>query len=340
MGLGGVGQRHLRNLRTLRPECRVAALRHGGRTFEIGNDMAADMGVDIVAKYGVEVVADMNAALAFGPDVAIVANPSAKHVEACLPLLRAGVPVFLEKPAATTPADYAALDTAQKAAGAPLAVGYQLRWHPCVLRLKDILDDGALGQLHSVEISVQTHMPSWHAYEKPTEFYAGVRTLGGGVVLTEIHEIDLLTWFFGQPDTVYAVGGTLGSYNIDVEDTFAATLSCRADGRLLPISLSMSFVQAPPSRRFVVNGSAGVAILEIPKLRLTVLGSDGAGRETLDATGFDRNAMFTDELTHFLDCVAGKRAPLTSLGGIRAGQMTAFAIRRSLESGQPESPER
>ena len=114
-GLGGVGQRHLRNLKALNPGCQVAAVRHKGRTFEISNDLKMDETVNIVEKYNVEVLPDMAAGLAFGPDLAVVANPSAKHVNTCLPLLDAKIPVFLEKPAATNRGDFQALSAASAA---------------------------------------------------------------------------------------------------------------------------------------------------------------------------------------------------------------------------------
>jgi len=337
-GLGGVGQRHLRNLLQLYPNCEVAAVRHAGKVFEIENDMSASHGVDIVEKYNIQILQDMAEGIAFTPDIAIVANPSAKHVETCLPLLNAGIPVFLEKPAATTSDDFERLENTAKASGAKIAVGYQLRWHPGVKRLKEVLDSGDLGRVHSVEVAVHAHMPSWHAYEKPNEFYAGVRALGGGVVLTEIHEIDLLTWFFGRPESVYAIGGRLGDADIDVEDTFAATLRCGTKDHFIPVSLVMSFVQEPPSRRFKVNGSKGVAVLEIPKLRLTVLNTDSSEREVFDATGFDRNQMFVEELTNFIDSLKTEENALTSLDNIRDGQLTALAVRRSLETDQPKTP--
>lgn len=47
LGLGSVGQRHLRNLRQLRPGAGIAAVRHDDRWFEITPDLAADRSVDM-----------------------------------------------------------------------------------------------------------------------------------------------------------------------------------------------------------------------------------------------------------------------------------------------------
>jgi len=52
-GLGGIGQRHLRNLRKIQPDIQIAAFRNKGRTFEIGNDLLPDYNSDIVSKYNI-----------------------------------------------------------------------------------------------------------------------------------------------------------------------------------------------------------------------------------------------------------------------------------------------
>ena len=54
-GLGGAGQRHLRNLKFLYPECEIAAIRSVNRTFEISNDLTANPDVDIMDKYNIRI---------------------------------------------------------------------------------------------------------------------------------------------------------------------------------------------------------------------------------------------------------------------------------------------
>jgi predicted dehydrogenase len=326
LGLGGVGQRHLRNLRALAPDAAVAAVRRQGRSFEIRNDLSVDDSADVMAKYQVEALPDLAAACAWKPDLAIVSTPSALHVEHCLALIAAGIPVMVEKPAAVEAEGY---DRLVAAATAPVMVACQMRFNPLVRRFKDLLDQGRVGTVHSVEVTVHSYMPSWHGYERPDQFYAGRADLGGGVVMTEIHELDLLGWLIGPATTVKAVGGRLGAAEIDVEDTVAAALMLDHRGRAVPAAVSLSFVQQPPARRFVVNGSLGRMTMEVPKLRLTV--EDAAGRaEVEQLPDFDRNELFIAELRHFLDCIAEGSPPLTSLDSCRAGQMMAVEMLRQV----------
>ena len=242
--------------------------------------------------------------------------------------------IFVEKPLACNEAELDNLMRLQDTLLIPVMVGYQLRFHPCVKRLKVLLDENALGPIQSVEVAVHSYMPSWHSYENPLKFYASIKELGGGVVFTEIHEIDLLSWFFGIPKRVMAFGGTLGASPIDVEDTMGVLLEYEEKGRFFPATLLLSFVQRPPSRRLVINGREGRIILEIPKLKLTFEGINGEIKEELRLdSNFNRNSLFLDELKHFFSCLELGQEPLTSLSNIAAGQKTALAILKSFQKG-------
>lgn len=333
VGLGGVGQRHLRNLRALRPDAEICAVRHAGRTFEIGNDLKADRSVDIIRKYDIRVFGSLVEASSYGVDFAIVANPSALHAQTGLELIEHDVPVFLEKPAATERAEFEALQRRGRERKVTVMVGLQLRWHPCVLRLHELLNEARVGDILSVEVAAHSYLPAWHDYELPHEFYAGRRALGGGAVLTEIHELDLLCRFFGRPARVFAVGGALGGTGLDVEDTYGAVLEfLDAAHRRFPATLSVSFVQRPPDRRFAVNGTRGKIALEIPTNRIVAVDCDGRETERIERSSFDRNQMFRAELEHFLGCLATGDEPATSLERIRDGQLAALAIRESIET--------
>lgn len=336
-GLGGAGQRHLRNLKALHPSAQIGAVRHLGRRFEIGQDLKADFGADVAAKYDIKELPDLAAGLAFRPDIAIVANPSARHVETCAALVEAGIAVLVEKPAAV---DRAGLETllGLSARGVPLMVGYHLRFHPCVARLRALLEERRVGAIQSVEIAVHSHMPSWHAYESPGSFYAGVKGLGGGVVLTEIHEIDLLCWFFGLPDQVMGFGASPGGLGLDVEETVGAVIAGRDGSSRFPATLMLSFVQRPPSRRFAVNGSEGRIVMDIPRLTVVLEDAGGGAEEVFSVPALDRNSVFVEELAHFLDCVESGAEPLTSAARIAAGERTALALLESLDSGVPGRP--
>ena len=118
-------------------------------------------------------------------------------------------------------------------------VGFQLRYSPVILKIKEILDSGILGKLLSIRSEVCEYMPWFHKYEDYREIYASKESLGGGVVLTQIHEIDFLIHLFGMPKSLYAIGGKRSKLEIDVEDNVDVLMDMNG----IAVSLHMDFLQ-------------------------------------------------------------------------------------------------
>jgi len=333
IGLGGVGQRHLRNLLKLEPDIQISAIRRKGRLFEIGNNLQPDYNVDITEKYNITVYRDFHQALAFKPNFAVVANPSSLHLETCHRLLDANIPVLVEKPLSSTIEGIDALFNCPKAKNLPIVVGYQMRFHPCAQKIKKYLDQKVLGRLFSVQVTINSFMPEWHSYESYKDFYVGKKELGGGVVLTEIHEIDLLHWYFGPPKQLWAVGGTLSDLDVDVEDTVDVLLNQEIDGYRLPISLHMCFVQQPPSRQIIIRGEKGTLTWDIQEGLLLNNAVDKV-QEHFTLYDFDRNQLFVDLMADFLAGLWQGNIPLTALDKVIGGHRTALAIKESLATNR------
>ena len=66
---------------------------------------------------------------------------------------------------------------------------------------------GKLGNLLAVRATIGEYLPNWHPYEDYRQMYASRADLGGGVILSQIHEFDYLYSLFGVPRRVYALGG-------------------------------------------------------------------------------------------------------------------------------------
>ncbi len=332
-GLGGIGQRHLRNLRQLVPDAQIGAVRHGGRVFEVHDDLSVDAGADIVAKYGIETFPDLDAAAGFAPDFAVVANPTSLHVQTARSLVDRGIPVFLEKPIGADGDDVEGLAAAAATQNVPVAVAFQLRRHPCVRKAKEWIDSGRLGRLLSAEARVHAYMPDWHGYEDYRDLYAARHDLGGGVVLTEVHEIDLLDWILGPAQRVSAMGGTLGGLEMDVEDTVSALLEQDGGGHRYPAALTLSFVQRPPTRHLAVYGTDASVTVSIPQDWATLTDAQSGEVERFELTDFARNSMFVETLGGFLDWLGGGPEAETALARCLSGHRTAIAIKRALADG-------
>jgi predicted dehydrogenase len=213
-------------------------------------------------------------------------------------------------------------------------VGYQMRFHPCLRRVRELLSAGSIGSPLAVKVEVGEYLPAWHPYEDYRQSYAARSDLGGGTLLSQIHEMDYLYWFFGLPKRVFCLGGHLSSLEVDVEDVTSTLLEFEWQGKTLPVHLQQDFVQRPPVRTCVIVGDAGKLIMDLNSLLVTQLNARGEVVTQVSFDNFQRNQLFIDQTTHFLDCVEGRARPLVSLeDGISSLRM-ALAARQSLATGQ------
>ncbi len=91
--------------------------------------------------------------------------------------------------------------------------------------MKEIISSRKLGRIISVRVENGSFLPDWHPSENYKKSYAARDDLGGGVVLTCIHEIDYLYWFFGNVHEVYSITGKFSNLNIQAEDLSAILLT-------------------------------------------------------------------------------------------------------------------
>jgi predicted dehydrogenase len=340
LGLGGVGQRHLRNLRTLRGrDVEVWAYRVRREPHVIGDRLDIQKGEDVETKYDVRVTTDLDQAFDARPDVVFVTNPTSLHLSLALRAAEAGCHLFIEKPLSHSIEGVSDLIHIVEKKQLTACVAYQLRQHPGFIRLREIIKTGLLGQVLSVSAEVGEYLPGFHPYEDYRRMYAARRELGGGVTLTQIHELDYLCALFGMPEKVYSLGGQLSSLDLDVEDVAVSILAARrADGKLLPIELHQDYVQRPPARRCRVIGENGRVEWSLSGGEL-VRWTAGQAVETRDYRNLERNQLFLDELRHFLSCVESGARPEVDLREGAKSLSIGLALRASQESGLPVAPE-
>jgi len=330
VGLGGVGQRHLRILKEVMPEVKISAVRHRGRSHEITDTLQLDSDVNIEEKYDIKVYSSIKEAVIDKPDFAIVANPTSLHVETASELVKNKIPVLLEKPISNTDAgvdDLVALSLQNKT---PVMIAFMMRFHPCAIQLEKYIKEQALGRIYNISINVNSYMPSWHKYEGYNTFYAGRSDLGGGVVLTEIHEIDLLNSFFGIPDHLYAIGGKRSSLELDIEDNVSVLMGYEKSDNAFAVTLNMSFVQKTPLRQFQIFGEYGNILWDISKDTIVLYDYVHGLTSKHCFNDFERNSMFRDQMLHFIESVKNKTMPITNLANVVDGHKIALNIKKAI----------
>jgi predicted dehydrogenase len=335
VGLGGIGQRHTRNLRTLLGDTvDIIAYRVRRQTHVVTPALGVETDRNVEKEYRIRTFSDLDEALAQKPDVAFICNPSSFHVSVATACLEAQCDIFVEKPLSDSMREIDVLIRAAEERKAVVMVGYQLRFHPCVRALTEIVKSRILGNLLAVRATVGEYLPNWHPYEDYRQMYASRAELGGGVILSQIHEFDYLYSLFGVPARVFALGGHWSDLEVDVEDTATMLMECGFAGRSLPVQVHQDYLQSPPSRQCEVIGDQGRALMDLYKLTVTRFKRGSANPEQQTFDGFERNQLFLDELKHFLDCVKSRNRPVVDLhDGLQSLRM-ALAAKESILRGQ------
>lgn len=246
-----------------------------------------EAGQQLAAKHGARWYASFEELLA-QPDVdlVILATPSGMHPEQAVQTATAGKHIITEKPMAISGEGATRMINAAKANDVTLAVIFQNRLQPDVLKLRRAVERGALGQ--PVLGNALVH---WH---RTDEYYAanggwrGTWALdGGGALMNQsIHTIDLLQWIMGGVASIQAQTATL-THAIEAEDTASAAVAFH-NGALGAIQGTTSAMQDYPVRVELI-GDQGRAALTGGTL------TDYTG--TVELT----DALLTDEDRRLLD---------------------------------------
>jgi predicted dehydrogenase len=334
VGLGSIGQRHLRNLHALvGPDLEVSAWRVRRLTHVVTDRQDIEAGSNIEEKYRIRVHKDLDHALAGQPDVVLVCNPSSLHIPVALRAARAGCHLFLEKPLSHNLDSIQELIETVESRDLVGLVGYQMRFHPCLLRLREVLRAGQIGRVAAVRMEVGEYLPAWHGYEDYCQSYAARSDLGGGALLSQIHEMDMIYWLFGLPVSIYALGGHLSRLELDVEDTASTLMACRADGREIPVHLHQDFLQRPGARRAQIIGDAGKVEVDLRAPSITIHGEGGTLRDHVALPEFQRNQLFLDQTAHLLACLSRKQKPLVTIRDGAQSLRMALAAKQSIATG-------
>ncbi len=267
------------------------------------------------------------------------------HRDITVAAAQAGKHILLEKPMCRTVAEADEMIAAADEAGVALQVAYMMPFHPVQQKLKQLLKDGTLGDLHMA----YCNQVGWFRPGHPWLF---IREESGGMLVEQaIHNFDLFLWLYGQVESVYActshvpLGGTYPEPEKAVENNAILTIKFKNGGTGMFIK---SWAAEVGHSGEGVVCSKGSAVFEGSGLRWKTHSMENP--ETFSASVPDDDTYRTvppdarknrywsyaskgTSIDHWLKCIAGEESPTTSGKVGRAGIEIAEAAYRSSESG-------
>lgn len=233
----------------------------------------------------------------------VIATPSETHYEIAQEALRAGKDVFVEKPLALSVPEGRGLVQIAAQEKRILLVGHLLEYHPAVVRLKEIVDEGTLGKVN---------------YISSTRLDFGYVQYGSDVLWTFApHDLDTVLLLTERlPVSVTTIGG-------DYIQQGAVDVSMNAldfgDG--LKAVLFLSWLYPLKERRLVVVGDRGMAVFDdVGKDKLTLYpqavswkkGRPVARTSESQPVEVDHSEPLLLECLDFIECIRTRRSPRVS----------------------------
>lgn len=320
MGLGRIGAFHAATLAGLDP---VETL--------VVTDPVATAAASVAERFAATAVDSPEAVLAAGVDGVVIAAATDAHPALILAAVKAGVPVFCEKPVAKGVEESLEVLRAVEGSGVEVHIGYHRRFDAGCVAARRAVVSGELGALHTVRSTTLDPAPPSAAY---------VAVSGGIFRDCSVHDFDIVRWVTGREVTeVYATGGNRGAEYIraaDDVDTASALLTLD-DGTIAVISASRHNARGYDVRLELHGMRDSIAVGLQDRLPLRSV-EPGATFPAGTPYGFfmDRFAdAYRAELTAFTEVVAGSRTPLCTVADAVEASWIAEACTLSLHEHRP-----
>ncbi len=313
VGYGSIGKRHVNNLMKL-------------KNIEI-LVCSKNKNTDQLKKNGIQVYDSLAKCLDEKPDIGFVCNVTSLHVKTAIKLAQNGCHLFIEKPLSNSLADVNHLITLIRKKKLITMVGCNLRFHKCIQGIKKEIQNNEIGRIISVRVESGSYLPNWHPWEDYRASYASLKKLGGGVVLTCIHEIDYLCWFFGDVDRVFSFTGKFSDLEISVEDLSAILLKFKKN---IIAEVHLDYFQQPDFRSCKVIGTMGTIYWDSETNEVHLYDTNKRKWiRKIKLKNYERNEMYIQELSYFINCVKNKKTTMNTVNDALKTLQVAFATKKS-----------
>lgn len=306
IGLGEMGQNHLRVYHQLDVEIVGVA------------DLNEERVRKTAAQYETRAFTSYRELLSQGMDAVSITVPTTSHSEVALAAIEQGVNTLVEKPIADSVTHAEEIIMAAEKAGLKLMVGHIERFNPVVRKLKDIIDQGTLGEV--LLLSTRRVGP----------FAARIADAG---IITDLatHDIDIARYIIAnEPVEVFT---KLSNIRNKKGDCALIVL----DFGDVTASIEVNWFTPQKVRTLVATGTEGIAYVDYIEQTLEV---HNAGWKMVPR--FEKGEPLRLELEHFLECVEFDKQPLvTGYDGLKtleiALEAETKAYQAKLANSQNES---
>ena len=250
-------------------------------------------------------------------DAVYIATPHYLHAQQIVQAASAGKHVLCEKPMAGSATEAHEVSAVVRRYGVKLGMAFMFRYHPVHLKMRELLESGAIGR----PVAGRAQLSCWLPRAAGSWYQIAEKGLGGTVIDMASHCMDLLEWFFGRSTRVAAFVSTLvQDYAVDDMSTILQTFSCGAHGI---VDCYWNVPDGACENRLEIYGTKGSmsstgTIGQRPDGEAIVIRADQAAYEPRQErdTGFERKeyrpepkSTFLGEFDSFASAIIEDREP-------------------------------
>ncbi len=257
----------------------------GKRHFEVLNSFKNITSINVVTKQkleniphysNLETIKDLTMY-----DYFIIASETAKHFEQlqyiCSKVNRKKI--LVEKPLYDKA--YEKIETTNK-----IFTAYNLRFHPVLTKLTELLKGEDIYYAH---IICGQYLPTWRPEQDYRDSYSADINKGGGVLRDLSHELDYITWLFGDIKKLDAINTKISDLEINSDDIFTGVGITK---RNVMINVSMDYISKTPMRRLIIHTKKHTLEADMIKNAI-VVGEKDTNSKNIVCQSMDRNYTYS-----------------------------------------------
>ena len=236
----------------------------------------------------------LNDAFLINPYVAFITNPTYLHVETALNCAKRNINLFMEKPISHSLENINELENEIKKRKLFTYVAYNMRFHPVIENLKELISEKEKPVHFNVTCS--SYLPNWRPKQDYSKSYSAKKELGGGVILDLSHEIDYISWLFGEIKKIEGHFDKISNLRIDSEDILDAQLKC---GPNIEGKIHLDYFTRDPERKIQIHYEN--QRLEGDLINNTIKIVNRSGKEKITKYKCSSNETYKKQLDYFFE---------------------------------------
>jgi len=253
---------------------------------------------------------------------ALICTPTSLHIPYAQKVAEAGINLFIEKPLSHSLEGVNHLVDTVKTNRLLTMAGFNLRFEPGLMFIKKNLKPDNVA---FANIEFGSYLPEWRPGIDYRDVYSARKSMGGGIILDDVHELDYACWLFGYPESICSSFGTCSSLEIDVEDV--ADIQMRYRNKL--VTIHMDYLQRIYTRQCKIVMKDGFCIEWVYGDHATFFFD--AGEQSIHYKNtFSANDMYKNEMREFLSCLETHKNPESNLNNAVTILKIALEAKREL----------